>query len=434
MTYGLDEDELLWEKQDIYRACFTCLEPDTHLLFSIPGHIDEGTMQTVDQERVQITDVRSGEDLWSEPIPTSGSIAASSKSVITLGHGGTGTNQKWVCNSNDGRHTFNIAEAPSVDGTDDVKISPDSNFEMLIRSGSVRIRKLKECSGQLIDCHFQDWHGTPESFAFSPDSKAFIASRRQSVWLGEIDLLHSDSDSRCDSHIHCLHWDISSWLVEEADRIADFDYSPDRCYIAVVSYMGRILVFEQGKGFTEPLLVHDELLNRDLGKSSFTFKSVTCADWSQTELLLTGTAFGPVTPIQASRGDPAKPKNFNHDEHSTHHNTFASYKFPILKFEVFSPALSPSAPTVTAALLRVSRLVLRSQSFGLQESPSPALRSHRSNTRAPFLEMMNFDACVSQPLLRIPRRSPGMFLCLLGTTAGVNATGSRRCSIHWSAG
>ena len=218
----------------------------------------------------------------------------SSKSVITLGHRGTGANQKWVCNYNNGHHTFNIADAPSFDGTDVVKIYPDSNFELLIRSGSGRIRNIKECSGQLIDCHFQDWHGTPESFAFSPDSKAFIASLPQSVWLGEIELVDGGSDSRCDSPIHCIHWDIRSRLVEEIDHIANIDYSPDGRYIAVVSYLGRILVFEQGKGFTQPLLVHDGLLNRDLGKSSFPFKRVTCANWSQAELMLTGRAFGAV--------------------------------------------------------------------------------------------------------------------------------------------
>ena len=102
-----------------------------------------------------------------------------------------------------------------------------------------------------------------------------------------------------------------------------------------------------------------------------------------------------------------------------------SYKFPVLKFSALFSGPFSVHPINFAALLRVSRLVLRSHSFGLHESPSLALRLHRSNTRAPFLKMMNSCARVSQPFLHIPRRSPGIFYAYY--TAGANAINGCRC-------
>ena len=73
-----------------------------------------------------------------------------------------------------------------------------------------------------------------------------------------------------------------------------------------------------------------------------------------------------------------------------------------------------------------SRLILWSHSFGLQESPSPALPSHRSNRRAQLLKddeirCLRFLAFARHPT---PISRPG--LCLLGTSAGLNAVS--RCS------
>ena len=187
-----------------------------------------------------------------------------------------------------------------------------STFRPPSHRHSVKIRRFRECRPQLIDCEFPHWYTTPDCFAISPCSTSFIASRRKSIWYGQME--QDNSHTRDGTPIQCHHWDITPQL-EELDKIADICYSPDGRDIAVVSFMGRILVFENGKGFDEPLLVHDKLLEKYFGEC--TYKKVTCANWSQSELLLTGTIFGVVAvPIEYAirkarqqRSRPTKPLN-----------------------------------------------------------------------------------------------------------------------------
>ena len=310
LSYDLNREKVRWRKDDIFSASYTCSELDTHLLFSIPGHEHPGTRNVVNLTEMQIFDARTGTLLEEVPIPTSRSIEASSKSVITIAFKAGEHNLKWRHRDNQGKPVLCPETAPV--GVENVKISPDSNFELLIYRHSVKIRRFRECRPQLIDCEFPHWYTTPDCFAISPCSTSFIASRRQSIWYGQME--QDNSHTRDGTPIQCHHWDITPQL-EELDKIADICYSPDGRDIAVVSFMGRILVFENGKGFDEPLLVHDKLLEKYFGEC--TYKKVTCANWSQSELLLTGTIFGVVAvPIEYAirkarqqRSRPTKPLN-----------------------------------------------------------------------------------------------------------------------------
>ena len=62
VAYDLDKDRVIWEKEGVYTACYTCLGSETRLLCSIPGNITN-MQNSVNLETMQIISVDSGQDL-----------------------------------------------------------------------------------------------------------------------------------------------------------------------------------------------------------------------------------------------------------------------------------------------------------------------------------------------------------------------------------